>query len=47
MTKDNTVHVDNFLYDGATVDELCDEGKIARNYCGDCGSKNIVPMSTP
>eukprot|EP01122_Echinamoeba_exundans_P009243 TRINITY_DN3221_c0_g1_i2.p1 TRINITY_DN3221_c0_g1~~TRINITY_DN3221_c0_g1_i2.p1 ORF type:complete len:234 (-),score=58.95 TRINITY_DN3221_c0_g1_i2:518-1192(-) len=45
MDESNTVHVDNFLYDETAVDDLCDQGKIPRNYCSDCGSKNIVPMN--
>lgn len=46
MDNNNTVHVDNFLFDERTVDDLCDQGVIARNYCSDCGSKNVVPLST-
>lgn len=44
-TKDNTVNVDNFLYDDDDVDELCNDNLLQRNYCQDCGSKNIVPLS--
>ncbi|XP_052010225.1 uncharacterized protein zgc:109986 [Xyrauchen texanus] len=33
-----TVHVDAFLYDEETVDSLCEEGKMSRNYCLSCGS---------
>ncbi|XP_011504865.1 PREDICTED: uncharacterized protein LOC105367779 [Ceratosolen solmsi marchali] len=36
-----TVHVDEFLYDEEDVEELVEEGKLKRNYCKDCGSKNI------
>jgi hypothetical protein len=39
------VHVDAFLYDDELYDELCDEGKLSRNYCVDCGSRNIRPLS--
>ncbi|KAF8944187.1 hypothetical protein BGZ47_004548 [Haplosporangium gracile] len=44
-TKDNVVHVDGFLYTEDDVDELCDEGKLSRNYCQKCGSKNTKPLN--
>ncbi|KAF9156098.1 hypothetical protein BG015_007275 [Linnemannia schmuckeri] len=44
-TKDNVVHVDGFLYTEDDVDELCDEGKLSRNYCQKCGSKDTKPLN--
>lgn len=42
----NTIHVDSFLYaDDEEIDELCDKGLMSRNYCADCKSKNIKPLS--
>jgi hypothetical protein len=43
--QQHTVHVDEFLYDNETVDALCDEGKLVRNYCLQCGSFNTRPLS--
>ncbi len=40
-----TIHVDAFLYDDDLVDNLCDEGKLPRNYCTECGSRNTKPLS--
>ncbi|XP_051503131.1 uncharacterized protein zgc:109986 [Myxocyprinus asiaticus] len=39
-----TVHVDAFLYDEETVDSLCEEGKMSRNYCLSCGSHRTAPL---
>lgn len=44
-TKDNVVHVDGFLYTEDDVDELCDAGKLSRNYCLKCGSKDTKPLN--
>ncbi|KAG0023023.1 hypothetical protein BGZ81_008285 [Podila clonocystis] len=44
-TKDNMVHVDGFLYTEDDVDELCDSGKLSRNYCLKCGSKETRPLN--
>ncbi|KAI1315326.1 hypothetical protein EDD11_000987 [Mortierella claussenii] len=44
-TKDNVVHVDGFLYTEDDVDELCDNGKLSRNYCLKCGSKDTKPLN--
>ncbi|ORX45330.1 hypothetical protein DM01DRAFT_1340140 [Hesseltinella vesiculosa] len=44
-TTENTVHVDSFLYSEDDVDELCDEGKLSRNYCLDCQSRNVAPLN--
>ena len=41
-TPENTVHVDGFLYDDDEVDRLCDEGKMSRAVCSDCGSRNTT-----
>lgn len=45
FTEQNTVHVDGFLYSEEDVDDLCDEGKMSRNYCLDCKSKKCAPLS--
>ncbi|XP_053553738.1 uncharacterized protein LOC128645031 [Bombina bombina] len=39
-----TLHVDAFLYDEETIDSLCDEGKMSRNYCLSCGSRKTAPL---
>ncbi|XP_066525592.1 uncharacterized protein zgc:109986 [Hoplias malabaricus] len=39
QNSEPTVHVDAFLYDEETVDSLCEEGKMSRNYCLNCGSR--------
>ena len=36
--SESTVHLDSFLYDDNTVDELCEKGQMSRNYCMKCGS---------
>jgi len=42
----NTLHVDSFLYPtDEDIDELCDEGLLSRNYCGDCGSRNVSDLN--
>ncbi|CAI4233173.1 unnamed protein product [Auanema sp. JU1783] len=41
----NTIHVDCFLFDEEAVEDLVQEGKISRNYCLDCGSKNTKPLT--
>ncbi|KAI9314435.1 hypothetical protein BX666DRAFT_1966548 [Dichotomocladium elegans] len=41
----NTVHVDGFLFAEDDVDELCDQGKLTRNYCVDCNSRNTKPLN--
>lgn len=42
---ETTVHVDGFLYDDDLVDQLCDEGQMSRNYCTQCGSHRVAPLS--
>ncbi|XP_072546486.1 uncharacterized protein [Salminus brasiliensis] len=44
QTSKPTVHVDAFLYDEETVDSLCEEGKMSRNYCLNCGSHRTAPL---
>eukprot|EP01119_Soliformovum_irregulare_P011567 TRINITY_DN2910_c2_g1_i1.p1 TRINITY_DN2910_c2_g1~~TRINITY_DN2910_c2_g1_i1.p1 ORF type:complete len:313 (-),score=100.68 TRINITY_DN2910_c2_g1_i1:15-953(-) len=45
-SKTNTVHVDGFLYGGEEdLDDLCDQGKLSRNYCTDCGSSRTEPYN--
>ncbi|XP_007240539.3 uncharacterized protein zgc:109986 [Astyanax mexicanus] len=44
QTSKPTVHVDAFLYDEETVDSLCEERKMSRNYCLNCGSHSTAPL---
>eukprot|EP01134_Creolimax_fragrantissima_P007948 CFRG7948T1 len=44
-TDSNTVHVDSFLYDDEEVDRLCDEGKMSRAICNECGSTNTSMLN--
>ncbi|XP_053330573.1 uncharacterized protein LOC128504516 [Spea bombifrons] len=39
-----TLHVDAFLYDDDTIDSLCKEGKMSRDYCLSCGSRKTAPL---
>ncbi|KAG8560769.1 hypothetical protein GDO81_015119 [Engystomops pustulosus] len=39
-----TIHVDAFLYNDDTIDILCEEGKMSRNYCMSCGSTKTAPL---
>ncbi|KAL7862109.1 hypothetical protein SRHO_G00135500 [Serrasalmus rhombeus] len=39
-----TLHVDAFLYNEEAVDSLCEEGKMSRNYCLNCGSHRTAPL---
>jgi hypothetical protein len=32
-TEKNTLSVDGFLYEEDDIDDLCDAGKLSRNYC--------------
>lgn len=45
-TIKNTVHVDEFLYTDEEAEELIAAGLLSHNYCADCGSTNIQPLST-
>ncbi|KAK2523831.1 hypothetical protein Q9233_009712 [Columba guinea] len=38
------IHVDAFLYDDDFVDSLCEEGKMSRSYCMECGSYKTAPL---
>ena len=40
-----TIHVDGFLYDDKLVDQLCDDGRLPKNYCRSCGSRDTQPLS--
>ncbi|XP_064461339.1 uncharacterized protein LOC135371209 [Ornithodoros turicata] len=42
---ETTVHVDAFLYDDDDIDDLVEQGKLHRSYCGACGSRDIVPLT--
>uniref|UniRef100_W5K5R5 Zgc:109986 n=1 Tax=Astyanax mexicanus TaxID=7994 RepID=W5K5R5_ASTMX len=44
QTSKPTVHVDAFLYDEETVDSLCEDRKMSRNYCLNCGSHSTAPL---
>uniref|UniRef100_A0A8C6Z531 Methyltransferase type 11 domain-containing protein n=1 Tax=Nothoprocta perdicaria TaxID=30464 RepID=A0A8C6Z531_NOTPE len=39
------IHVDAFLYDDDFVDSLCEEGKMSRSYCTECGSYKFISHS--
>ncbi|VDN06329.1 unnamed protein product [Thelazia callipaeda] len=43
--SDTTVHVDAFLYDDEDVDVLVDDGTLSRDYCAQCGSRKILPLT--
>uniref|UniRef100_A0A8C3QLX0 Methyltransferase type 11 domain-containing protein n=1 Tax=Cyanoderma ruficeps TaxID=181631 RepID=A0A8C3QLX0_9PASS len=38
------IHVDAFLYDDDDVDSLCEEGKMSRSYCTECGSYKTASL---
>ncbi|XP_056023042.1 uncharacterized protein LOC125649051 isoform X2 [Ostrea edulis] len=40
-----TEHIDAFCYDDDDIDNLCDAGQMSRNYCTDCGSRNVQPLT--
>ncbi|KAG7466485.1 hypothetical protein MATL_G00165240 [Megalops atlanticus] len=44
LNPESTVHVDAFLYDEETIDSLCEEGKMSRDYCLQCGSHRTAPL---
>ncbi|XP_004637173.1 uncharacterized protein LOC101582085 [Octodon degus] len=39
-----TAHMDAFLYDEDFIDSLCEEGRMSRNYCMVCGSRQTAPL---
>ncbi|OWR50106.1 uncharacterized protein LOC116770584 [Danaus plexippus] len=43
--KENTCHVDEFLYDENQVEDLVKKGKVNRNYCLDCNSRNVKELT--
>lgn len=45
-TEVNTCHVDEFLYDVDEVEKLAKKGKLKRQYCLDCNSRNIAVSFT-
>ena len=45
LNDKNCVHVDAFLYDDDDVELLVESGKISNNYCKDCNSSKIEPMT--
>lgn len=45
LNSSNTVHVDAFLYDEDDEEALVQEGLLSRNYCADCGSRNIEDIT--
>ncbi|XP_074660362.1 uncharacterized protein LOC141912844 isoform X2 [Tubulanus polymorphus] len=44
-SRSTTIHVDSFIYDDEKLDELCELGKISRNYCQLCGSHQVSPLT--
>lgn len=42
---ETTVHVDAFLYTDYDIDQLVEEGKLSRNYCKACGSRDVAPLT--
>nr|XP_026493999.1 uncharacterized protein LOC113399147 [Vanessa tameamea] len=43
--KHNTYHIDEFLYDEDQVEVLVNKGKVKRNFCLDCNSRNIEKLT--
>ncbi|XP_038212625.1 uncharacterized protein LOC119832885 [Zerene cesonia] len=43
-TKENTCHVDEFLYDDKHVDELVKSEKLTRFYCSQCNSRKTKEL---
>lgn len=39
------IHVDSFLFEDDQIDALVEEGKLSRNYCKNCGSVNVKPIT--
>ncbi|XP_035214047.1 uncharacterized protein LOC118187870 isoform X2 [Stegodyphus dumicola] len=39
------IHVDSFLFEDDQIDDLVEEGKLSRNYCRNCGSLNVTPIT--
>ncbi|XP_071963343.1 uncharacterized protein [Antedon mediterranea] len=45
LEPSNVVHVDQFLYDDDVIDELCEDGRMSRNYCLECKSHRTKPLT--
>jgi len=41
LTKENTIHVDAFLYDAAAEEAMVEEGILPTAFCSACGSKDV------
>ncbi|GFR03596.1 uncharacterized protein TNCT_578081 [Trichonephila clavata] len=39
------IHVDSFLFEDDQIDALVEEGKLSRNYCKNCGSIDVRPIT--
>jgi len=44
-TPQNSMHVDAFLFTDEDVDDLCEQKKMSRHYCAECGSRNVQPLN--
>lgn len=44
-SPETTAHVDAFLYNDNDIDQLVEEGKLSRNYCRTCGSRDVAPLT--
>jgi len=45
-TTQNTIHVDSFLFpDDEIIDEYCEKGLLARDFCTKCGGRDIQPLN--
>ncbi|GAB1600750.1 uncharacterized protein LOC115222611 [Argonauta hians] len=44
-TSQTTAYIDAFLYDEEDINCLGEDGKISLNYCQDCYSRNIEPLT--
>ena len=45
LNATNSIHIDAFLYDEDEEDVLVQQGLLSRNFCGDCGSRNIEDLT--
>ncbi|MFH4980507.1 hypothetical protein AB6A40_007216 [Gnathostoma spinigerum] len=45
IKPETTVHVDSFLYEDDEVDNLVEIGKLSRDFCTQCGSRDIKPLT--
>ncbi|GFT23950.1 uncharacterized protein NPIL_432991 [Nephila pilipes] len=44
-SNERIIHVDSFLFEDDQIDALVEEGKLSRNYCKNCGSINVGPIT--